>query len=108
MKMLYVADDGTQFENEWKCIDYEWRLAHPQLNEIKFLDAAGEPILSSPFEDITYNDTETVIVPSETALQTLQELADYTGFCEYNDINSIGTWNHYSNSLSDWGFRKLK
>lgn len=108
MKILYVADDGTQFEDEWECTDYEWRLAHPHLSEIKFLNAAGELLLSDPLEDITYNDTETVIVPNELALQELQDLTDYTGFCEYNDINSIGTWKHYDGSMGNCGFRKEK
>ncbi len=108
MKILYIADDGTQFENEHECTDYEWRLAHPHLNEIKFLNAAGEPILSDPLEEITYDNTETVIIPNEEALQTLQDLADYTGFCEYYDINSIGTWNFYGGSICSLGFRKIE
>lgn len=108
MKILYVADDGTQFEDEWECTVYEWRLAHPHLSEIKFLNAAGEPILSDPLEDITYNSTETVIVPNEEALQDLRDLTNYTGFCEYNDIDSIGTWKHCSGSRYIGGFRKVK
>lgn len=108
MKILYIADDGTQFEDEWECTDYEWRLAHPHLKEIKFLNAAGEPILSDPLEDITYNKTETVIVPNEAALQDLQDLADYTGFCDYMDIDSIGTWKHYDDSMGNCGFREGK
>ena len=106
MKILYIADDGTQFEDEWECADYEWRLTHPHLKEIKFLNAAGELLLSDPLKEITYNNAETVIVPNEEALQDLQDMTDYTGFCEYNDINSIGTWNHYDNSMCNCGFRK--
>ena len=108
MKILYIANDGTQFEDEWECTDYEWILAHPHLKEIKFLNAAGEPALSDPLDDITYNNTETVIVPNEEALQELQDLADYAGFCEYKDIDSIGTWNHYDGTISNGGFRKVE
>lgn len=25
MKVIYVADDGTQFEDEYECLNYEWR-----------------------------------------------------------------------------------
>lgn len=106
MKTLYIADDGTQFENKWKCADYEWKLAHPHLSEIRFLNAAGELLLSDPLEETTYNNTETVIVPNEAALQDLQELADYTGFCEYSDIDSIGTWKHNGKSMYKSGFHK--
>lgn len=106
MKILYIADDGTSFEDEWECTDYEWRLAHPHLNEIKFLNAKEIPLLSDPLEDITYNNTETVIIPNKEALQDLQDLANYTGFCEYLDIDSIGTWKHYSDSMRNCGFRK--
>ena len=105
MKILYIADDSTQFEDEWECTDYEWRLAHPHLKEIKFLNAAGELLTSDPLEETTYNNTETVIVPNEAALQELQDLTNYTGFCEYSDIDSIGTWKHYDSSMSDCGFR---
>lgn len=108
MKILYIADDGTQFEDEWECTDYEWRLAHPHLKEIKFLNAAGELLPSDPLEDITYNNTETVIVPNKEALQELRDLTDYAGFCEYSDIDSIGTWKHCSDSIHLGGFRKVE
>jgi hypothetical protein len=106
MEILYIADDGTQFKNRRKCENYEWRLNHPHLNKIKFLDAAGNPLLSDPLEEITYNATETIIIPDEAALQDLRDLGDYTGFCEYSDIDSIGTWKHYSESISNFGFYK--
>lgn len=26
MRAIYIADDGTQFENKWDCEEYEWIL----------------------------------------------------------------------------------
>ena len=34
MKILYQADDGTRFDNEWDCEDYENKLNHPYLKNI--------------------------------------------------------------------------
>lgn len=91
MRVIYIADDGTQFDNMFKCEDYEWRLNHPGSNDIHMYDADGNE-LSEIITDKTYHSVEVVVAESEEALDALKELADYTGYCCYYDITSVGKW----------------
>jgi len=34
MRVVYIADDGKEFNDEWDCRDYEWKLNHPAINDI--------------------------------------------------------------------------
>ena len=91
MKVIYIADDGTQFYDEYDCRDYEWKLNHPHLNDIIFYDKDNNELKEIFLEDI-YCKTEKVVVPNEEAVKTLYEFAMHTGFCCYFDITEVGMW----------------
>jgi hypothetical protein len=91
MKIIYVADDGASFEDEFKCMDYEFILNHPHLKDVHIYAEYGverENLLS----DETYFCADTVIVSTQDALNDLHSLAEYMGHLSYGDINSIGRW----------------
>ena len=90
MKAIYISDDGKIFEDEWECMDYEWRLEHP-LTNIHFYDENNKE-LTDIFSEESYSKTEKVVVSSEKTLKELQEFANYTGFCCYYDIDECGEW----------------
>ena len=90
MRVLYIADDGTEFDNEWDCGDYEWRQNHKALNSIIFLDENNN-VLNDPMSDETYNNAETIVVPTDEAAKELRELGEYCGWF-YDSIISAGTW----------------
>ena len=91
MRILYIADDGKEFDDEFECTDYEWKLNHSHLKDIGFYDKDNNE-LTDIFTEETYSITERVVVSNETALKELQEFADYTGFCCYEDIIECGEW----------------
>lgn len=91
MKIIYVADDGTQFDNEFDCEFYEWKLKHPCLKEICMFDKDGNRLEDILSED-TYNLSMKIIIPSDEAVECIQALADYTGYCAYESIDQIGEW----------------
>lgn len=91
MKIIYIADDGTQFDNEFDCEAYEWRLNHPHLKDIILLDKDGNRF-EDAFSEEAYNYSEKIIITSYEALKDLQDLEDYTGYCCYADINEVGEW----------------
>jgi len=91
MKIIYIADDGTQFDNEVDCTDYEWKLNHPNLKDIFIFDEDGNE-LKDIFEEDTYNNSMKIIVSTDEAVKDLQELAGYTGYCCYYNINKVGEW----------------
>ena len=91
MITIYVADDGVLFYDEYECEAYEWKLNHPNLKDVHVFNKDGVE-----FEDIysedAYNYSEKIVVPNEEALRDLQELAHYTGYCCYEDIDKVGEW----------------
>ena len=91
MKVIYIADDGKEFEDEWDCRDYEWKLNHSSLKDICFYDRDGE-LLDDIFSEHTYNMTEKIVVMNENSINDLHELAHYCGFGCYEDVIECGEW----------------
>lgn len=91
MKVIYIADDGKEFDNAYDCESYEWKLDHTHLNEICFYDKDGNK-LDDAYSENTYNNAERIVVPNENAVKELQELGRYTGYCCYEDIVECGEW----------------
>ena len=91
MKVIYIADDGKEFDDEWDCRDYEWKLNHSSLKDICFYDK-DDKLLEDIFSEKTYNVTDKIVVTNENQLKDLQELARYCGFCCYEDIVECGEW----------------
>ena len=92
MKIIYEAFDGTHFDNESECTDYEWKKQHEAaFKELFFYDKSGN-ILNDKLSEETYGNTMHIEVRSQEALQALHDLADYTGFCCYESVTDIGHW----------------
>jgi len=91
MKIEYIADDGARFDDEYECLEYEWKLEHPHLKDVAFFDKDGNNLDDMMSLD-TYGETEKIIVLTQEAANDLMELGDYTGHCAYQDVNSPGTW----------------
>lgn len=91
MRVIYIADDGTTFDDEWDCKDYEFRKSL-SLDDIEVYDEN-----SNRFDDIlsevAYNNCTRVIVKTDKAVANLHKIVEYTGFIGYDDIDSPGIWN---------------
>lgn len=91
MRVVYIADDGKEFDEQFACEHYEWLMNHPNLKYVKCYDKDG-----NEFEDImsdeTYNYSEKIVVPTDFAARELQDLAKYTGYCYYSHITESGVW----------------
>ena len=107
MKIIYVADNGKQFDDEYECRHYEWLLNHPLLKEIICYDEDGE-VLEDIFAQDTYEYTMKIFVPTDEVAKELQELGRYMGFCYYEDIDSAGTWVWKDFSRLDGRFVKVE
>ncbi len=90
MRTLYIADDGTEFDDEWECENHEWRYSH-KMDDVTFYDKYGNELEDKVSED-TYNDCAKIVVESEEGVEDIQALVDYTGFLGYESIDSPGTW----------------
>lgn len=93
MTVIYIADDGTQFNNEWDCEAYEWKLNHPHIKDILIFDKNGNKFEDNLSED-AYNYSTKIVISNEDTLRTIQDIASYTGYCAYESIDSIGEWTY--------------
>ena len=91
MRVVYIADDGKEFDNEFDCEDYEWKLKHHHLNDVRFYDK-DDMRLRDIFSEDTYENVVKIIVPNDYAVIDMKELARYTGYCYYSHITEAGTW----------------
>lgn len=91
MKTIYIADDGTQFDDQWECLDYEWVLRHPLAKDIVLYNEDGE-ILNNLFDEETYEYVMKIVVPTDEAAYALRELGERNGWCSYSDVKTAGTW----------------
>ena len=95
MKILYQAEDGKIFEDENKCLEYEYPLEFPEMFNIWFYDEEGYLFLINEddiFNDNVYFKAEEVYVHNETELATLHKLATDCGWCEFDQITEPGFW----------------
>lgn len=91
MKIIYIAEDGKEFDDELECEHYEWLFNHPHINEIQCYGKGGVKLKDLLSEE-TYSLVMKIIVKSEEELKELHDLAIHTGFMCYRYITDIGTW----------------
>ena len=91
MKIIYIAEDGKEFDDELECEHYEWLLNHPHINEIQCYGKRGVKLKDLLLEE-TYCRVTKIIIKSEEELKEFHDLAIYTGFMCYKYITDIGTW----------------
>ena len=92
MRTLYIADDGKEFDNEFDCEHHEWMLNHPNLKYIKIYDSRTGELFDDIMTDDAYNYGDKIVVPTEFALNDLQDWASCSGYCYFNQITDVGTW----------------
>ena len=91
MTTEYIANDGTKFDDELECADYEWGQKHPYLKDIKLYDKDNNR-MEDVFSEWAYARTKRIVVENEEAAKSLRELGNYTGFCCYESVSSSGSW----------------
>lgn len=111
MKIIYIADDGKQFDDPWECEAYEELQKHTYIYGIKFVtdhDAEYQISHGEEFEDYIYNKANCVLIHNERELSDLQWLADYCGWSEFQQIDSTGMWKRIQISLWDGKWEKVR
>lgn len=98
MRILYIADDGTEFTDEWDCEMYEDLQHYPSQFTIDFYDAKGRLYRIQPslldgkgFDEI-YQKAEKVVIHNQSEFEALAHLTNIGGWCEFDDITGPGTW----------------
>lgn len=91
MRVIYIADDGTEFDNKYDCEDYEWEKEHSNILSVHFYDKNGHR-LHSCFTEEDYMRIVKIVIDTKEEINDLWALADYTGFCNLRDVTEVGTW----------------
>ena len=96
MEIIYKANDGTLFDNEFDCQLYEEAKTFGHIYSIEFFTKFGDKYFITKdnlFEDCNYSICEKVIIHNQEELAEFIRLANYCGWCEfYEQINAPGTW----------------
>ena len=106
MEVIYKAFDGTCFDNEYDCEDYEWQKQHEEaFKDLIFYDKDENIISTSKLSEETYSKVMHIEIKSQEALQALHDISDYTGFLNYDDPEDVGDWVWYDDG-TDGYFKK--
>lgn len=99
MKVIYIADDGKEFEDYWECREYEFLLNHPHLKTITFYSKYGVQIFIHEKEyyimrndEQFYEDVEYIIIHNENELADFMDFIQKAGYISFQTIDSIGEW----------------
>lgn len=92
MRVLFIADDGKEFDDEFECEHYEWMLNHPNLKYIKIYDSRTGELFDDIMTEEAYCYGNKIEVPTELALKDLHDWAMYSGYCYFYHLTETGTW----------------
>ena len=73
-RIIYEADDGTEFDDEYDCREYEWQQTFDC--NIQFVLLDGRHRRLDPVETSSYEDVWFIFVPNATAYRQLQRAWD--------------------------------
>jgi len=99
----FFADDGTEFENEFKCRLYEEELAQPRRNALKdyiiFFGTGGDVMPYSPFRTPAYVFVKK-LPDNDKILELWNEVVPDILDDEINSMEELG-W-YYENEYERW------
>lgn len=109
MKVVYIANDGTEFDDQFECEVYEASSLHDSLIYIDFYDGDGKTYHIDPnniFDETVYWKSEKIIIPRGKAYDDFAWLTEETGWCEWEDITEPGIWTRHEDELGNAKWRK--
>lgn len=90
----YLADDGTKFENEDECVQYESQQKLKEyINDFQFFDRNKNLI---PIEEADENKVDIIVIKTSAAATYVGEWFEdrgcYNPFCGCEFGHEVGTW----------------
>lgn len=103
MRTVYIADDGKEFDNEYDCKIYDYKLKIKN-NTIIMFDKEGKELDSSNDMNIEY--CHYIKVKTYKDLEILQEIYECTGFTVPEEIGEFyygdgDTWYLIDNKIKE-------
>lgn len=106
MKILYIADDGTQFHDEDECLAYENRINKwSKITKSRFWDVMRVPMTIEQWLDDPENCDYMEVANDEEAVLIREYLRDVIGLChpwpDYHVTPTAGRY-YYSHDDDEW------
>lgn len=103
MKILYIADDGTQFHDEDECLAYENRINKwSKITKSRFWDVMRVPMTVEQWLDDPENCDYMEVANNEEAALILDYLRNEIGLCHpWPDLHVAPTAGRYYYSHDD-------
>ena len=114
MRIIYIADDGAEFDNKKACEEYERKQQekYNRLKNILFLDKDNNiyHIISiSCSNDEIYNMTEALVIYKDEDYKQFIEYSKENGWCEfYEDITGPGLWKRESSESNFFDYKWIQ
>ena len=115
MKIIYEADDGTRFDDQFDCEFYEEFQRHPHLKEVTFYDEKGKAYTINDdrfdyfFDEQIYYDCYEIDIHNKEELADVIWLGEYNGWCEfYEFFNEPGHWVRKEDDMGNGYWEKVK
>ena len=91
MKKVFIADDGTSFDSEEECKDYELNLERDEIGaDLRFFDMDGEEIRADALT--SFDEASFVYVATDDAFDFFLGLADNRYWCDIPDVRGLLEW----------------
>lgn len=100
MRIIYIAYDGTEFDDELDCEAYEEIRHHQSLYDIDAYEEDGNAIRFTGLDnEWFYYKAEKIVLHNAKEVEDILWLAEYTGWLEFEQLTSVGTWVRHQ---KDW------
>lgn len=110
MRVVYIANDGTEFDDQWGCEAYEAGIKHTDLLDIEFYDVNDQLYQIDKLnilDEWVYCNAEKVVIPTQKAYDDFAWLTEETGWCEWEDIAEPGIWVRHEDERGNAEWRKI-
>lgn len=102
MEVIYRAYDGREFDDKYKCEEYENSYFHQSLFNITFYTIDGDPYYieqDDMFNDNIYYSCERIDLLDYKQVEDLAWLTEETGWIEFDQLDAPGVWIRHDNGL---------
>lgn len=99
MRIIYISDDGKEFNNIYDCKKYEEIIQHHEIYTIEFYDCEnnvlyvekGKEYLEDDIHNL-YNISERIRIHNDEEYKDFVWWTKVNGCCEFEQIDSPGEW----------------